>query len=301
MQTPPNGRALPGPRLRNEDPLSTGPRSGCRLSTAGPHPKSTGGIHRQTPVHTSSGRSAAAMYRSGLRHSFPRRVGSLRPSAVRFGAVLLTVARLFVLRSDSTIRLRFRLASGAGAACGNWLPVGVGASAVLLTAVVPLRKPSGTFTAGTLRTERDHTVRRGGADPVRGRRADDDRYSRAGRGVHGRDRRRRRTRGARVPRHAPTARVRRPSAGRQGDPAAKARIDLDHGAVLRVDGDHGFGHITMREVTDLAVDRARTHGMAVARGSPGASGPGALPTSVPRLPPAFFEKLRAARQPFPVR
>lgn len=195
MQTPPNGRALPGPRLRNEDPLSTGPRSGCRLSTAGPHPKSTGGIHRQTPVHTSSGRSAAAMYRSGLRHSFPRRVGSLRPSAVRFGAVLLTVARLFVLRSDSTIRLRFRLASGAGAACGNWLPVGVGASAVLLTAVVPLRKPSGTFTAGTLRTERDHTVRRGGADPVRGRRADDDRYSRAGRGVHGRDRRRRRTRG----------------------------------------------------------------------------------------------------------
>lgn len=32
--------------------------------------------------------------------------------------------------------------------------------------------------------------------------------------------------------------------------------------MVRVDGDHGFGHITMREVTDLAVDRARTHGIA---------------------------------------
>lgn len=48
----------------------------------------------------------------------------------------------------------------------------------------------------------------------------------------------------------------------KADPAATARIDLDRGALVRMDGGHGFGHVTMRVATDLAVDRARAHGIA---------------------------------------
>ena len=48
----------------------------------------------------------------------------------------------------------------------------------------------------------------------------------------------------------------------KADPAATPRIDLDRGALVRVDGRGGFGHITMRAVTDLAVQRARAHGIA---------------------------------------
>ena len=48
----------------------------------------------------------------------------------------------------------------------------------------------------------------------------------------------------------------------KADPAATPRIDLDRGALVRVDGRHGFGHVTMRVATDLAVDRARAHGIA---------------------------------------
>ena len=48
----------------------------------------------------------------------------------------------------------------------------------------------------------------------------------------------------------------------KANPAAEVRIDLDCGALVRVDGQHGFGHLTMRAVTDLAVARARAHGIA---------------------------------------
>lgn len=45
------------------------------------------------------------------------------------------------------------------------------------------------------------------------------------------------------------------------DPAARPVVDVDRGAVLRVDGGTGFGHVTFRFVTDLVVERARAHGI----------------------------------------
>ena len=39
-------------------------------------------------------------------------------------------------------------------------------------------------------------------------------------------------------------------------------IDLDCGSLLRVDGRRGFGHITVRDATNLAVERAIAHGVA---------------------------------------
>ncbi len=46
------------------------------------------------------------------------------------------------------------------------------------------------------------------------------------------------------------------------DPAAVPVIDLDHGSLARIDGRRGFGHLVMREATDLAIARARAHGIA---------------------------------------
>lgn len=45
------------------------------------------------------------------------------------------------------------------------------------------------------------------------------------------------------------------------DPAARPAVDLDRGAVLRVDGGTGFGHVTFRFVTDLVVERALAQGI----------------------------------------
>jgi len=44
-------------------------------------------------------------------------------------------------------------------------------------------------------------------------------------------------------------------------PGARPRVDLDLGALLRLDGQRGFGHVNLREVTDLAIERARAHGI----------------------------------------
>lgn len=51
---------------------------------------------------------------------------------------------------------------------------------------------------------------------------------------------------------------------RTGDavPAARPVVDLDRGAVVRLDGRSGFGHVVVRDATDLAVTRARQHGIA---------------------------------------
>jgi LDH2 family malate/lactate/ureidoglycolate dehydrogenase len=46
------------------------------------------------------------------------------------------------------------------------------------------------------------------------------------------------------------------------DPAAVPVVDLDAGAVLRVDGRDAFGHLALRTVIDLACDRAGRHGIA---------------------------------------
>ncbi len=45
-------------------------------------------------------------------------------------------------------------------------------------------------------------------------------------------------------------------------PAERPEIELDLGALVRLDGRSSFGHVAMREVTDLAVERARAHGIA---------------------------------------
>jgi len=46
--------------------------------------------------------------------------------------------------------------------------------------------------------------------------------------------------------------------------AADARpvVELDFGALVRMDGRNALGHIALRDVTDLAVERARSHGIA---------------------------------------
>src|SRR4029079_9538163 len=40
-------------------------------------------------------------------------------------------------------------------------------------------------------------------------------------------------------------------------------IELDLGALVRLDGRSAFGHVALREGTDLAVERPRAHGIAV--------------------------------------
>lgn len=46
------------------------------------------------------------------------------------------------------------------------------------------------------------------------------------------------------------------------DPAATPVIVDDTGATVTLDGRHAFGHVVMRHATDLAVERARAHGIA---------------------------------------
>jgi uncharacterized oxidoreductase len=51
---------------------------------------------------------------------------------------------------------------------------------------------------------------------------------------------------------------------RQGwaDPIATPIIELDLGALVRLNGQAGFGHVVMRDATAIAVERARSHGIA---------------------------------------
>jgi LDH2 family malate/lactate/ureidoglycolate dehydrogenase len=46
------------------------------------------------------------------------------------------------------------------------------------------------------------------------------------------------------------------------NPTASPTIDLDCGALVRMNGHAGFGHIVMRDATKLAVSRAKEHGIA---------------------------------------
>lgn len=46
------------------------------------------------------------------------------------------------------------------------------------------------------------------------------------------------------------------------DPGARPVLELDLGALVRLDGRRCLGHVAMRELTDLAVARARVHGLA---------------------------------------
>jgi LDH2 family malate/lactate/ureidoglycolate dehydrogenase len=48
----------------------------------------------------------------------------------------------------------------------------------------------------------------------------------------------------------------------KADPGATPVIELDKGAVLRLDGKRGYGHIVLRDATDLAIRRARDYGIA---------------------------------------
>jgi hydroxycarboxylate dehydrogenase B len=48
----------------------------------------------------------------------------------------------------------------------------------------------------------------------------------------------------------------------KANPGARPAIEHDGGALVRLDGHHAFGHIVMRDATDLAIERARTHGIA---------------------------------------
>lgn len=47
------------------------------------------------------------------------------------------------------------------------------------------------------------------------------------------------------------------------DPRAHGVVELDGGAVVRIDGQLGFGHVVMRDAAVLAVDRARANGVSV--------------------------------------
>src|SRR5690349_16899803 len=46
------------------------------------------------------------------------------------------------------------------------------------------------------------------------------------------------------------------------DPAARPVVELDAGSIVRLHGRNGFGHVAVRDQTDLAVERAREHGIA---------------------------------------
>jgi uncharacterized oxidoreductase len=45
-------------------------------------------------------------------------------------------------------------------------------------------------------------------------------------------------------------------------PAASASIEVDRGSLIRLNGNSGFGHLVLRDATELAVERARKHGIA---------------------------------------
>ncbi len=45
-------------------------------------------------------------------------------------------------------------------------------------------------------------------------------------------------------------------------PAERPVVELDLGAIVRLDGRRALGHIALRVVTDLAIERARAHGIA---------------------------------------
>jgi LDH2 family malate/lactate/ureidoglycolate dehydrogenase len=44
-------------------------------------------------------------------------------------------------------------------------------------------------------------------------------------------------------------------------PSASPVVDLDSGALVRIDGRSGFGHLVMRDAIRIAVERARVHGI----------------------------------------
>ena len=46
------------------------------------------------------------------------------------------------------------------------------------------------------------------------------------------------------------------------DPAARPEVDIDRGALSRIDGRRGFGHLVVRQATQRAVDGAKSHGIA---------------------------------------
>lgn len=46
------------------------------------------------------------------------------------------------------------------------------------------------------------------------------------------------------------------------NPTAEITVDLDKGALARVDGDNGFGHLVIEYATQLAVGRAKEYGIA---------------------------------------
>lgn len=45
------------------------------------------------------------------------------------------------------------------------------------------------------------------------------------------------------------------------DPNAKSTVDIDTGSLIRLNGNRGYGHLVMHEITDLLIDRARKHGI----------------------------------------
>ena len=45
-------------------------------------------------------------------------------------------------------------------------------------------------------------------------------------------------------------------------PASTSSVDIDRGSLVRLNGNRGFGHTVLRDATRLAVDRARSHGIA---------------------------------------
>ena len=55
--------------------------------------------------------------------------------------------------------------------------------------------------------------------------------------------------------------VRRAKEG-YADPTASAVIELDHGSLVRINGHRGFGHLIMRDATEIAIQRSRSHGIA---------------------------------------
>lgn len=46
------------------------------------------------------------------------------------------------------------------------------------------------------------------------------------------------------------------------DSAARPEVDIDRGGLARLDGKRGFGHLVVRQATQLAVERAKEHGIA---------------------------------------
>src|SRR6476620_5161108 len=45
-------------------------------------------------------------------------------------------------------------------------------------------------------------------------------------------------------------------------PASTSSVDIDRGSLVRLNGNRAFGHTVLRDATRLAVDRARSHGIA---------------------------------------